>query len=45
MSENNVQKPDETGKIKMEGHVLIKDKNTGEVLVDQKMRNYLKICI
>lgn len=36
MSDNNVQKPDETGKIKMEGHVLIKDKNTGEVLVDQK---------
>ena len=29
MSENNVQKPDEEGKIKMEGHVLIKDKNTG----------------
>ena len=30
------KKPDETGTVKVEGHVLITDKNTGEVLVDKK---------
>jgi|TARA_B100001248_G_scaffold262325_1_gene257542 hypothetical protein len=30
------KKPDEEGNVKVEGHVLIKDKNTGEVLVDKK---------
>ena len=30
------KKPDETGTVKVQGHVLITDKNTGEVLVDKK---------
>ncbi len=30
------EKPDETGTVKVEGHVLITDKQTGEVLVDKK---------
>jgi len=37
MTDKNIKKsPDETGSVKMQGHVLITDKNTGEVLVDKK---------
>lgn len=36
MTENKIdKKPDETGTVKMQGHVLITDKKTGEVLVDK----------
>jgi len=30
------KKPNETGTVKVEGHILITDKTTGEVLVDKK---------
>ena len=33
--QQNDKKPDETGTVKMQGHVLITDKKTGEVLVDK----------
>jgi hypothetical protein len=33
---NTKPKPDDTGNVRMEGHVLITDKQTGEVLVDKK---------
>ena len=36
MLDKTENKPDESGKVQMEGHILIKDKNTGEVLVDKK---------
>ena len=32
----NTEKPNETGTVKVQGHVLITDKQTGEVLVDKK---------
>lgn len=36
MTENKIdKKPDETGNVKIQGHVLITDKKTGEVLVDK----------
>ena len=35
IKQNNA-KPDDTGNVHMEGHVLITDKKTGEVLVDKK---------
>ena len=36
MLDKTENKPDESGKVQMEGHILIKDKTTGEVLVDKK---------
>jgi hypothetical protein len=37
MTDKNIdKKPNETGTVKVQGHVLITDKNSGEVLVDKK---------
>jgi len=36
MLDKKGNQPDESGNVQMEGHILIKDKNTGEVLVDKK---------
>ena len=36
MTTKQNNKPNDTGNVHMEGHVLITDKKTGEVLVDKK---------